>query len=137
MDIEKLKDERSILVDKAIYVVVVAAGQGTRLKAERPKAYCSLGGKSVLEWTLAALCAADALEPERIQVVIDAGHQDFFDRLLHLPTGLRTVCTGGATRADSVQKGLQAFPAGNLEIEQGLDPRQGFLELKNPWFLDG
>ena len=97
------------MAKKTVFVVVVAAGQGTRLGGVLPKAYCPLGGKSVLECTLEALCASGVLLPENIQVVIDAQHQDLFHRLQHLPAGLRAVCTGGATRAASVQKGLQAL----------------------------
>ncbi len=93
----------------AVFVVVVAAGQGMRLGMGIPKAYCLLGGKTILEQTLDALCACDLIMPERIQVVIDAGHQALFDNLRYLPEGLRPFCIGGDTRAVSVQSGLQAL----------------------------
>ena len=98
-----------ILAQKAVFVVVVAAGQGKRLERGMPKAYCALAGMTILEHTLSALCACNALAPERIQVVIDDEHRALFDALSQLPPGLLPVCAGGKTRAESVQKGLQAL----------------------------
>lgn len=53
-------------------VVVLAAGQGTRMKSDRAKVLHELAGRPLLEWSLRA---AEALSPGRLVVVVgrDAG----------------------------------------------------------------
>ncbi len=41
--------------------LIVAAGRGERLGTDRPKALVSLGGRPMLEWSLDALRAVDAV----------------------------------------------------------------------------
>jgi 2-C-methyl-D-erythritol 4-phosphate cytidylyltransferase len=90
----------------------VAAGSGTRLGADRPKAFVSLAGRTLLEHAvrrlagggrLAALVAvvpADLVDDARVLLERDAG-----------PAGpALTVVAGGADRADSVRRGLAALP---------------------------
>jgi bifunctional UDP-N-acetylglucosamine pyrophosphorylase/glucosamine-1-phosphate N-acetyltransferase len=51
-------------------VVILAAGQGTRMQSTRPKVLSPLCGKSLLGWVLAQ---AEALDPERVVLVIGQG----------------------------------------------------------------
>ena len=51
-------------------LIVLAAGQGTRMNSERPKVLHTLGGVPLL-WH--ALSAGRALEPARIVVVVGTG----------------------------------------------------------------
>jgi bifunctional UDP-N-acetylglucosamine pyrophosphorylase/glucosamine-1-phosphate N-acetyltransferase len=51
-------------------IVILAAGQGSRMKSALPKVLHSLAGQSLLEYVLRC---ADALQPTRIHVVV--GHQ--------------------------------------------------------------
>ncbi len=51
-------------------IVILAAGQGSRMKSDLPKVLHTLAGQSLLEYVLRS---ADALEPAKIHVVI--GHQ--------------------------------------------------------------
>ncbi|NQY82825.1 MAG: 2-C-methyl-D-erythritol 2,4-cyclodiphosphate synthase [Alphaproteobacteria bacterium] len=97
------------MTSSSLFAVLVAAGQGQRLKQNRPKAYQTIAGLSLLEHSVRALCQADILRPERIQIVIDATHQASFAELKHLPEGLRPVCFGGASRTQSVRNGLRAL----------------------------
>jgi bifunctional UDP-N-acetylglucosamine pyrophosphorylase / glucosamine-1-phosphate N-acetyltransferase len=53
---------------KKLAVVIMAAGKGTRLKARRPKALHSIGGKPLLSHVIAA--ASQLVEPSEIFVVI-------------------------------------------------------------------
>ena len=53
--------------ETTLAVVILAAGQGTRMKSERAKVLHDLGGRPLLGWPLAA---AEALAPERLVVVI-------------------------------------------------------------------
>ena len=101
-----------------VIALIAAAGQGTRLGAEVPKAYVELRGRTLLERSVRALLASGVvdevivlvspdMEPEAARIIgrIDtAGAQDTTDaapiRLVH----------GGSERADSVWAGLQAIP---------------------------
>jgi 2-C-methyl-D-erythritol 4-phosphate cytidylyltransferase len=78
--------------------LLVAAGSGERLGADRPKAFVVLAGRPMLEWSLEALAAAGIAD-----VVVAA------------PAGLTvpgvTVVEGGATRSASVRAALAAAPA--------------------------
>ena len=53
--------------ETTLAVVILAAGQGTRMKSERAKVLHDLAGRPLLGWPLAA---AEALAPERLVVVI-------------------------------------------------------------------
>ena len=101
-----------------VIALIAAAGQGTRLGAEVPKAYVELRGRTLLERSVRALLASGVvdevivlvspdMEPEAARIIgrIDtAGAQDITNaapiRLVH----------GGSERADSVWAGLQAIP---------------------------
>jgi bifunctional UDP-N-acetylglucosamine pyrophosphorylase/glucosamine-1-phosphate N-acetyltransferase len=50
--------------------VILAAGQGTRMKSPRPKVLHCVGGRAMIDW---AIDAAQALGCERIVVVVSAG----------------------------------------------------------------
>lgn len=95
-----------------VIALIAAAGQGTRLGAEVPKAYVELRGRTLLERSVRALLASGVvdevivlvspdMEPEAARIIgrIDtAGAAPI--RLVH----------GGSERADSVWAGLQAIP---------------------------
>jgi 2-C-methyl-D-erythritol 4-phosphate cytidylyltransferase len=88
-----------------VWSIVVAAGSGRRF-GER-KQFSSLGGRPVLAWAVDAcrgvsdgvvlVVPAEADADDRAQAGADAGAD--------------AVVTGGATRADSVRRGLDAVPA--------------------------
>lgn len=101
-----------------VIALIAAAGQGTRLGAEVPKAYVELRGRTLLERSVRALLASGVvdevivlvspdMEPEAARIIgrIDtASAKDTTNaapiRLVH----------GGSERADSVWAGLQAIP---------------------------
>lgn len=60
--------ERSSAAEAApLEVVILAAGQGTRMRSALPKVLHQLGGKAMLNHVLDAV---EALEPDRIHVVV-------------------------------------------------------------------
>jgi len=88
--------------------LVVAAGSGSRAGGEAPKQYRTIGGRAVLA------CAADALHHpriDRIQVVIGSGQESDYAKAMG-DRPLPAPITGGATRQQSVRRGLEALAAG-------------------------
>jgi len=86
--------------------IIVAAGNGTRLGFDAPKAFVELAGRSLLGWSLRTIAAVPAIEeaviavPEGMEAraraeVIAAG--------LEIPVKLTP---GGAERQDSVRRAL-------------------------------
>ncbi|HEY1530520.1 MAG TPA: 2-C-methyl-D-erythritol 4-phosphate cytidylyltransferase [Galbitalea sp.] len=92
-------------------VVVVAAGSGSRLGAELPKAFVSLGGSTILRRALEPIF--EMTEPAQVVVVVPA------DQLLLAQNEIRdaagaaieyaSVVAGGASRQASVGAGLDAL----------------------------
>ncbi|WP_285115885.1 2-C-methyl-D-erythritol 4-phosphate cytidylyltransferase [Leifsonia sp. fls2-241-R2A-40a] len=94
-----------------VAVVIVAAGSGTRLGAELPKAFVALQGRTLLEHSLHAVRgmrhAAEAI------VVAPASHLDEAAELSLRAVGRAvTVVAGGATRQASVAEGLVTVDPG-------------------------
>lgn len=83
-------------------VVVVAAGRGTRLGADGPKALVELHGRTLVSWAVAAVLEAGLPAPV---VVHPAGDADGFERALDGLT-VRALVAGGETRNDSVRSGV-------------------------------
>jgi 2-C-methyl-D-erythritol 4-phosphate cytidylyltransferase len=75
--------------------LLVAAGSGERLGADRPKAFVVLAGRPMLEWSVEALVAAGI---EEIVVALPPGGS--------APSGCTGV-PGGATRSASVRSALR------------------------------
>lgn len=87
--------------------VIVAAGASTRAGPGAPKPWRSLGGRSILSWSIDALASAGASE---IVVVAAAERVAEAAKLLAGTPNAQAV-PGGATRALSVQAGLAALKA--------------------------
>lgn len=91
-------------------VIIVAAGSGTRLGADVPKAFVPLAGEPLLGHALrGALACAD-----EVVVVAPAGWQDVAREVVAATSGpewaaYATVVPGGAERGDSVAAGLRAL----------------------------
>lgn len=91
-------------------IIVVAAGSGTRLGADAPKAFVGIDGRSVLAHALDGVFAA---APMQVIVVAPAGHEGIAETECRDAAGdradLATVVTGGDTRQKSVAAGLAAL----------------------------
>lgn len=82
----------------ALWSIVVAAGTGDRFGG--PKQYETLGDRRVLDWSIAAL------QPYSDGIVLVV-HEAFRDQP---EPAVSTVAPGGATRAESVRRGLDRVP---------------------------
>lgn len=82
--------------------VVVAAGTGQRMGAERPKAFVDLGGAPLLVHSARAMAAVCDL----LVVVVGGSHVDQGAKALATARIDAALCAGGATRIQSVAAGL-------------------------------
>lgn len=88
------------------WLVMPAAGAGSRFGAAMPKQYAALAGRSLIEWALAPFCADERC---RGIVVALAAADPYWPRLkLRTSATLRTV-SGGEQRSQSVRCGLAAL----------------------------
>ena len=83
--------------------LIVAAGSGRRLGAERPKALVELAGRPLVQWSLDVLRAAGAVD--RIVLALPPGIDG--PGGIDGPAGV-TVVAGGAVRSESVRLALAA-----------------------------
>ncbi len=84
-------------------ILIVAAGKGIRFGGALPKQYAPLLGKPMLRWTLDAFADyPDAL----VQVMIGPDQQELYDEAV-AGLSLRPAGTGGATRQETVRRGLE------------------------------
>jgi 2-C-methyl-D-erythritol 4-phosphate cytidylyltransferase/2-C-methyl-D-erythritol 2,4-cyclodiphosphate synthase len=92
-------------------VIVVAAGSGSRLGADLPKAFLSLGGRSILQRALEPVFGMS--EPAQIVVVVPSERvqlaQDEVRDAAGAAIEYASVVVGGATRQLSVAAGLDAL----------------------------
>ena len=93
-------------------VVVVAAGSGARLGANRPKAFVELGAATILGRALDGVLAANVDEiVVVVPVDLTSQAQELIDARVEEPRR-GTVVAGGPARTDSVAAGLAALSSG-------------------------
>ena len=84
--------------------LILAAGSGERLGAERPKALVELAGRSLLQWSVDLMLATGGIE--RIVVALPPG----------VPAPAETIgVQGGAVRSESVARALAAAGPGDAD----------------------
>lgn len=96
--------------------IIAAAGAGTRMASDRPKQFLLLAGTPVIFHTLRVFEQCDCID--EVIVVLPAAESAGFLSLAG-KFGVRKVARvvpGGATRADSVKRGLMAIRAATAEI---------------------
>jgi 2-C-methyl-D-erythritol 4-phosphate cytidylyltransferase len=84
-----------------VAAILVAAGSGTRLGAGKPKAFCEVGGRTLLDHALQRFVGHDLIRDVIVVVPADYAHE-VNDPAAH-------VVAGGALRRDSVAARLAAL----------------------------
>lgn len=88
---------------QSVIAVVPAAGVGSRMKADRPKQYLKINGKTILEHTVEKLLA----HPQVSQIVVAISDDDPYYPELPLTQNPQVIrVAGGSERADSVLSAL-------------------------------
>ncbi|HUQ89160.1 MAG TPA: 2-C-methyl-D-erythritol 4-phosphate cytidylyltransferase, partial [Vicinamibacterales bacterium] len=84
-----------------VAAIIAAGGRGVRFGADRPKQFLEIGGRSILELSVAALAASDRIH--EIVVALPSEHVDAGSKALRAAIGRPiTVVAGGPRRQDSV-----------------------------------
>jgi 2-C-methyl-D-erythritol 4-phosphate cytidylyltransferase/2-C-methyl-D-erythritol 2,4-cyclodiphosphate synthase len=100
--------EKQALTADMVAVVIVAAGRGARAgKADGPKQYQRIGGRSVIARTLDRFLAHPRIGP--VVVAIHADDDALFRSAAGGNADRVVTVTGGASRQDSVRLGLLAL----------------------------
>jgi 2-C-methyl-D-erythritol 4-phosphate cytidylyltransferase len=90
----------------SLYVVVPAAGIGTRMQADRPKQYLMLQGKTILEHTLQRLLCFSPIK----KIMLPVSPDDTFLSNIKVAYHEKVLqCSGGSQRYNSVLNGLKAL----------------------------
>jgi 2-C-methyl-D-erythritol 4-phosphate cytidylyltransferase/2-C-methyl-D-erythritol 2,4-cyclodiphosphate synthase len=92
-----------------VAAIIAAGGRGLRLGADRPKQFLDLGGRSILELSVAALAASDRIH--EIVVAVPDDHVASTAKALAGTAKAPTVVAGGARRQDSVAKAFARVSA--------------------------
>lgn len=96
-----------------VVAIVVAAGSGVRFGGDVPKTLRLLAGRPLVRWSVEALAAGGVTD---VVVVVAHGLQEVYERALAgCPVPVRLV-VGGATRQESVSRGIAALPAGEIVL---------------------
>ena len=114
--------------------IIAAAGTGYRMESDRPKQFLELAGTPIIFHTLKPFERCDSIH----EVIVVLPAEESAEFLAEAgKRGLRKlarVVPGGATRADSVKRGLQAVRAATAEIvavHDGVRPFVTVEEIEN------
>jgi 2-C-methyl-D-erythritol 4-phosphate cytidylyltransferase/2-C-methyl-D-erythritol 2,4-cyclodiphosphate synthase len=89
-----------------VAALVVAAGRGSRFGGERPKQYAELGGRPLLRHSLEAFARSPGIDA--VTAVIHPDDRELYDRAA-AGLELGEPVAGGATRRESVRRGLESL----------------------------
>ena len=109
-----------------VSAIIVAAGEGARMKGKMRKQYLNLSGRPVLAYSIIAFDSCSLIKD--IFIVVPKEDIEYCQNkilsLLDLKKSIKLV-PGGAKRQDSVYNGLQAINKKNIEtvvIHDGVRP---------------
>lgn len=110
-------------MEKKKYVIVMAAGSGTRMGAPLPKQFLELGGKAILQRTIEVF--RDACPDITVVVVLAPDYIDYWKEYCLKRNFIcpQIIVAGGITRFHSVRNALERIPDGALVgVHDGVRP---------------
>jgi 2-C-methyl-D-erythritol 4-phosphate cytidylyltransferase len=110
--------------------IIAAAGTGSRMASDRPKQFLQLAGTPIIFHTLKPFELCDSIQ--EVIVVLPAEESAAFlaQAGRHGLRKLTRVVPGGATRADSVKRGLMAIRSATAEIVAVHDGVRPFVTVE-------
>ena len=110
-------------MERKRYVIIMAAGSGTRMGADRPKQFLELGGKAIIQQTIEVFMQASP-GITVITVLPEAFISHWKDYCYKKPfTCPQILVKGGITRFHSVRNALEKVPEGALvAVHDGVRP---------------
>ena len=102
--------------DKTTWAILVAAGTGDRLGADRPKAFVALGDRVLLAESLERLDGSAWIDAVVVAVPADWEEAAIVLAEELVASKVAAVVTGGATRGDSVRAALAEIPDDALVV---------------------
>ena len=110
-------------MERKKYVIIMAAGSGTRMGSELPKQFIELGGKPILQMTMETF--VKACPDVTVITVLPEAHMSYW-RSLCLQRNFtcpQILVKGGITRFHSVRNALAKVPEGALvAVHDGVRP---------------
>ena len=106
---------------KKVTVVIVAAGSGTRMGTDVPKQFLKIGGRTILETTVAVF----EKNPHVDDILVLTGRDfvEFCEELCRPFEKVRSILPGGKERQDTVWEAVRRIPEGELVlIHDGVRP---------------
>ncbi len=110
-------------MERKKYVIVMAAGSGTRMGAQMPKQFLELDGKAVLQKTIEVFL--EACPGISVVTVLPKDHIDYWRNycLEHNFICPQILVSGGITRFHSVRNALDRIPPGAVvAVHDGVRP---------------
>ncbi len=98
------------------WAILVAAGEGARLGADRPKAFVALGGRVLLAESLERLDASDWIDAVVVAVPVDWEEAAIVLAEELVASKVAAVVPGGTTRLESVRAALAEIPDDALVV---------------------
>jgi 2-C-methyl-D-erythritol 4-phosphate cytidylyltransferase len=102
--------------DSSTWAILVAAGSGERLGADRPKAFVALGGRVLLAESLERLDASAWIDAVVVAVPADWEQAAIVLAEELVASKVAAVVPGGTTRAESVRAALAEVPDDALVV---------------------
>lgn len=110
-------------MERRRYVIVMAAGSGTRMGGSLPKQFLEIGGKAILQKTIEVFL--EACPGISVVTVLNSDYIQYWRDycLKHNFTCPQTIVTGGFTRFHSVRNALEKIPEGAVvAVHDGVRP---------------
>ena len=106
---------------KKVTAVIVAAGSGTRMGTDVPKQFLKIGGRTILETTVAVFEKNPYVDD--ILVLTGRDFVEFCEELCRPFEKVRSILPGGKERQDTVWEAVRRIPKGELVlIHDGVRP---------------
>ncbi len=92
--------------------ILPSAGSGSRFNSDKPKQYCSIGDKMIIEFSLGLLAELDECQG----VCIPVSKNDLYHKEIQDHPKFHFI-EGGASRAESVKKGFDFLDSEDLSYD--------------------